>query len=255
MPDASPIAHPGAALPPHPELSSYYRGEAGKGAFLREIFDTTADEYDRVENVLALGSGRWYRRTALRRAGLSAGMKVLDVAMGTGLVAREAMTLVGPAGRVIGVDPSPGMLAQARAALDATAVVGVGQSIPFADESFDFVSMGYALRHLPDLRVAFGEFFRVLKPGGRACVLEISRPSGPVGRAMMGMYFRAVLPALGRVMRTKARTRYLWTYYWETIDRCVPPDVVLSALRDAGFARAERNVSLGMFSEFVAVKG
>jgi demethylmenaquinone methyltransferase / 2-methoxy-6-polyprenyl-1,4-benzoquinol methylase len=259
MPDASPAAR-SVALPPHPELSSYYRGDAGKGAFLREIFDTTADEYDRVENVLALGSGRWYRRTALKRAGLSNGMKVLDVAMGTGLVAREAMTLVGPTGRVIGVDPSPGMLGQARAALGggangATAVVGVGQSIPFADESFDFVSMGYALRHLPDLRTAFAEFHRVLKPGGKACVLEISRPSGRVGRAAMGMYFRAVLPALGRVMRTKARTRYLWTYYWETIDQCVPPDVVLTALREAGFAKAERNVSLGMFSEFVATKG
>src|SRR5207244_1214410 len=76
-----------AALPPHPELSTYYRGARAKTAFLRQIFDDTAQDYDRVEGLLALGSGRWYRRQALRRAGLQTGMRVLDVATGTGLVA------------------------------------------------------------------------------------------------------------------------------------------------------------------------
>ncbi len=114
-------------LPPHPELSAYYRGARGKRTFLRQIFDETAHDYDRVERVLALGSGRWYRRQALRRAGLAGGMRVLDVATGTGLVAREAMGVVGAAGNVIGVDPSVGMLRQARASLNLRAVLGVGR--------------------------------------------------------------------------------------------------------------------------------
>jgi demethylmenaquinone methyltransferase/2-methoxy-6-polyprenyl-1,4-benzoquinol methylase len=242
------------ALPPHPELSAYYRGEAGKGAFLRDIFDETACDYDCVEGVLALGSGRWYRRQALLRAKLAPGMKVLDVAMGTGLVAREAMGIVGKAGRVVGVDPSVGMLRQARAAIRASAVVGVGQSIPFAEGSFDFISMGYALRHLPDLRPAFSEFHRVLRPGGRVCILEISRPAGRVGRQLMSAYFRLLLPSLSRILDTRPKTRHLWKYYWETIDQCVAPQRVLDALADAGFTMPKRNLSLGMFSEFVAIK-
>jgi len=241
-------------LPPHPELSAYYGQSCGKGAYLKKIFDETADDYDRVECILSFGSGRWYRRQALVRAGLGGGMKMLDVAMGTGLVAREAMRLVGPTGKVIGVDPSAGMLKQARAALNATAVVGVGQSIPFADGAFDFVSMGYALRHLPDLHPAFCEFHRVLKPGGRVCILEISRPTGRISRMAMAVYFRAVLPVLARLVRTKPATRELWIYYWDTIDQCVPPETVLAALQQAGFATVKRTRQLGIFSEFVAMK-
>src|SRR4051812_11244286 len=79
----------GLMLAPHPTLPEYYESEATKRAFVRGIFDETAGDYDRVERVMALGTGPWYRRQALKRAGLVGGMKVLDVATGTGLVARE----------------------------------------------------------------------------------------------------------------------------------------------------------------------
>src|SRR5262245_14649409 len=95
---------------PHPPLEGYYRGEDGRRAFVRRIFDDTAGDYDRIERVMALGSGRWYRRRALVRAGLAHEMEVLDVAVGTGLVAREAVAVVGNPRRVVGVDPSLGML-------------------------------------------------------------------------------------------------------------------------------------------------
>src|SRR5215203_4263367 len=180
-----PIAAP---LRPHPELPEYYGPAKHKGEFLRDIFNETAPDYDRVERVLALGSGRWYRRQALRRAGVVNGMKLLDVATGTGLVAREAIALVGSSGQVIGVDPSFGMIAQAQALVGLTPVLGVGESLPFADRHFDFISMGYALRHLPDLRAAFAEFHRVLKPGGRLCMLEISRPAGKFQTALLSGY-------------------------------------------------------------------
>ena len=242
-------------LRPHPTLVEYYRDDAAKRPFLREIFDATAGDYDRVERALALGSGPWYRRRALRRAGLSGGMRVLDVAMGTGLVAREAATLAGDPTLVLGVDPSLGMLGQARQNLpQIPAILGVGESLPVADASVDFVSMGYALRHLPDLRTTFGEFARVLKPGGRVCILEISRPAGQAGRAVLGIYFRAVLPVLARVVGSSGKTRELWKYYWKTIDLCVPPEQVKAALRDAGFTDVERRVDLGIFSAFVGVR-
>ena len=239
-------------LPPHGELSAYYRGARGKRAFLTRIFNETAADYDGVESALALGSGRWYRRQALRRAGLSAGMKALDVAMGTGLVAREALNLVGPGGRVVGVDPSIGMVAQAdelgRAGLKA--VLGQGEALPIASERFDFVSMGYALRHLSDLRVTFAEFYRVLKPGGRICILEITRPRGALAHWMFEAYFRCLLPAISRCLETEPRTRTLWHYYWETMEACVAPTVVIDALKQAGFTDVRRHVSLGLFSEY-----
>jgi demethylmenaquinone methyltransferase/2-methoxy-6-polyprenyl-1,4-benzoquinol methylase len=245
----------GDALVPHPDLPAYYRGAERKRTFLREIFDQTAGDYDRVERVLALGSGRWYRRQALVRAGLSSGMRVLDVAAGTGLVAREALQLVGAGGRVLGVDPSEQMLRHAHDMPGAfSAVLGRGESLPIGDRCVDFVSMGYALRHLPDLNKAFSEFHRVLRPGGKVCILEITRPSGWIRRQLLQAYFHGVLPLASRVMNASAATRRLWQYYWETIDQCVAPTIVLGALSSAGFTQVGRATSLGIFSEYTATK-
>jgi demethylmenaquinone methyltransferase/2-methoxy-6-polyprenyl-1,4-benzoquinol methylase len=243
-----------APIQPHPELRTYYGPASGKREFLREIFDATAGDYDRVERILALGSGRWYRRQALRRAGLSRGMHVLDVATGTGLVAREAIEIVGDDRFVVGIDPSIGMISQARSLDRLLPVLGVGESLPFDDGHFDFISMGYALRHLPDLRQAFAEYHRVLKPGGRACIMEISRPEGRLKNRLLGAYFQLVLPTLARLVEASRDTHRLWQYYWETIDQCVAPEIVLNAMRDVGFVDVKRNVSLGIFSEYVGAK-
>src|SRR5882724_11282587 len=116
------------SIAPHPALPRYYAvgdGGAGKRSFVRKIFNQTAGDYDRVERLMAIGSGSWYRRQALRRAGLARGMRVLDVAIGTGLVAREEVRITGEAKLVLGVDPSIGMISQARRRLPVQAVLGV----------------------------------------------------------------------------------------------------------------------------------
>ena len=171
-----PAGQPGDKLAPHPTLGRYYRGPGHKRSFVRRIFDESAAHYDQVERMMAFGTGPWYRRQALARAGLGPGMKCLDVAVGTGLVAREAVTLVGDPAAVTGLDPSPGMLAQAAKAVRIALVVGRAEGLPFEDRSFDFVSMGYALRHVSDVAVTMREFVRVLRPGGTLCLLEITRP-------------------------------------------------------------------------------
>jgi demethylmenaquinone methyltransferase/2-methoxy-6-polyprenyl-1,4-benzoquinol methylase len=239
-------------LAPHPEIREFYGCAREKHAFLREIFNQTAPDYDRIEHLMALGSGRWYRRRALRRAGVTQGSKLLDVATGTGLVAREALDLVGPGGLVIGVDPSIGMIGQARSLSGLIPLLGIGEALPLADQQFDFVSMGYALRHLPDLRAAFNEFYRVLKPGGRLCVLEITRPAGKVQTRILAGYFQLLLPIFARLLEASSQTHRLWKYYWDTIDQCVPPGVVMQAITDAGFKHVRRDVSLGVFSEYTA---
>lgn len=237
---------------PHPPLESYYRGEEGRRSYVRRIFDETGDDYDRIERVMAFGSGAWYRRRGLRRAGLDRGMLALDVAVGTGLVAREAASIVGDPGRVVGVDPSVGMMRAATRPHGVAVVQGVAEALPFAGGRFDFLSMGFALRHVHDLSVAFSEFARVLKPGGRLCVLEITPPSGRIPRLLVRAYMRGLVPVVAAVFGRRRESAELWRYYWDTIEACVPPQRVLDLLRDAGFDEPRRYVEVGVFSEYTA---
>ena len=114
--------------------------------------------------------------------------------------------------------------------------------------------MGYALRHVDDLGSAFTEFRRVLKPGGRVCILEITSPDSRVGRLLMSAYMRVISGVFCRIGGRSARTTELWRYYWDTIDRCVRPQTVVDALRTAGFQDVQRIVPLGMFSEYTGTK-
>src|SRR5262249_35082897 len=158
----------------------------GMRAGVQELFDEAASDYDRVESLMAFGSGPRYRRDALVRAGLLAGMRVLDVAVGTGLVAREARRVVGPRGAVVGIGVSAGMLARAAASVPVGLVQARSEQLAFRGGAFHFVSLGYALRHL-DQPQAFAEMLRVLRPGGIACVLEISAPTTAILRRALGV--------------------------------------------------------------------
>jgi demethylmenaquinone methyltransferase/2-methoxy-6-polyprenyl-1,4-benzoquinol methylase len=234
-------------------LTQYYHDEEEHQRFLRQMFDGTAGDYDRVERMLAFGTGPWYRRQALRRAGLAPGMHVLDVGTGTGLLAREALALCAPGGSVTGVDPSAGMMAQARLA-DVALLQGRAEELPCGNATADFVSMGYALRHLSDVDRALAEFFRVLRPGGRLAMLEITKPQGRMATLALKGYMRAWVPMAARLVTRSTDTAVLWRYYWDTIEACIPPTQVLQAMRRAGFAQVDRHVELGIFSEYTARK-
>lgn len=239
---------------PHPPLKDYYGREADRNGWLRQLFDQTAGDYDRVERAMALGSGSWYRRRALSRAGLRAGMRVIDVGVGTGLTAREAARLVGSSGGVTGVDPSAGMMASAVLPTSVELVLGTAEALPLPAASADFVSMGYALRHVADLSKAFQEFSRVLRPGGKVCVLEITSPAGRIRRGLLRAYMRGLVPFLARYIARHRDVPKLMRYYWDTIEACASPVVIMGALREAGFVDVERTVSLGIFSEYHARK-
>lgn len=152
------------------------------------MFDRTAGYYDRVKQLLSFGSGSWYRRRLPTRAGLHPGMKVLDVAIGTGLVARQALAVTGDPQSVVGLDVSAGMLAEVGRLLNLPLIQGLMEQLPVADESFDFVSMGYALRHVVDLNATFREFHQVLRPGGTLVILEITPPTQPFKCATLKLY-------------------------------------------------------------------
>ena len=237
------------ALPPHPPLQQYYPTAEGREEFVRQIFDDTAEWYDTIIGMLSFGSGNRYRFQALERAGLDAQTKLLDCATGTGVVARAALRVTQ---NVVGLDPSIGMLTAGRRVAKFDEVQARAESLPFADESFDLLTVGYALRHFADLRATFSEYRRVLKPGGKVLILEITPPRTKFGRAMLAFYLGRIIPLLTRLRTRNAGAAKLFRYFWDTIDACVPPESILAALRDAGFTNAKRHIELGVFSEYTA---
>lgn len=245
---------PGARSAPHPVLTKYYASEGERRPFVGALFDNAAEHYDWVCALMSFGSGQYYRRMVLVRSGLRAGMKLLDVATGTGLVARAAGQILPEPGAVVGLDPSGGMLRQARQTLSIPLVQGTVEELPFAHDHFDFLSMGYALRHMADLGVAFRECLRVLRPGGRVLILEITPPGSPIARRIFRAYFENVLPRVARLTTGGAKAELLMKYYWDTIAECVPPDTILGVLKSSGFTGVERRVRGGLLSEYVGLK-
>ncbi|MBI3885571.1 MAG: class I SAM-dependent methyltransferase [Opitutae bacterium] len=241
-------------MTPHPTLAKHYASAAEKPAFVNQLFDAGAPHYDLVVDWGFLRSGAHYRRTTQLKHGLKPGDCLLDVACGTGLVAVEAAKILGTAANITCLDPSAGMLAVARTKLDARFVQGRAEALPFPDNSFDFLTMGYALRHVTDLETTFREYRRVLKPGGKLLILEVTKPAGGFAGVLFRIYFGRLYPALAQLFTRSREARAMMRYYWETMDACVPPAAVLEALRAAGLAAVRRDTALGLFSEYVGVK-
>ncbi|HJQ38178.1 MAG TPA: class I SAM-dependent methyltransferase [Thermoanaerobaculia bacterium] len=230
---------------PHPPLSKYYDDPSRREEYVREIFDETAPWYDWAVRFMSFGSGHWYRREALKRAGLKPGMRLLDLATGTGVVARAAEEITND---IVGVDPSIGMLVSG--VMQSPKVQGAAERIPVRASSFDAVSIGFALRHFADLRGAFEECHRALRPGGRILILEITAPERRIPRALLGLYMGTIVPAAMRIRSRNARAAEMLRYYWDTTRDCVRPDVIMDALRAAGFTDVKRRVEMGIFSEY-----
>jgi demethylmenaquinone methyltransferase/2-methoxy-6-polyprenyl-1,4-benzoquinol methylase len=243
-----------AGMPPHPTLTAYYKSPEERQAVVNGLFDDSAQYYDWICSVMSAGTGSRYRREVLQKAGLVPGMRLLDVATGTGLVAREAMALLGTSRGVIGVDPSAGMLKECRKAVPGPLVQGVAEALPFRDGQFDMLSMGYALRHVPDLDQTFGEYLRVIKRGGRVVIMEITRPGSRLGVFVLRILLKYLLPLVTRLGTRSARAQKLMRYYWDTIVRCVPPEIVLEALRRAGFENVTRQRFGPVLTEYVGTR-
>jgi len=239
---------------PHPTLERYFHSEEERPEAVRHLFDDGAASYEWICRVMSFGTGEWYRGRVLREAGLREGSRLLDVATGTGIVLRSGHAICGPTGRAIGLDPSPGMLAECGASCDAPLVRAFGERLPFADASFDMVSMGYALRHVADLRALFAEYHRVLVPGGRVVVLELTQPQNAAARWLNKVYMRSIVPRMAAVGSNGKAARVMMEYFWDTIEQCVPPETILKALRDSGLSDCRRRVTGAVLSEYLARK-
>ena len=241
-------------MAPHPVLSDYYQNEDARRTKVDAMFDSSAKHYDWICDVMSFGSGRWYRKDALKRAGLTQGMKHLDVGAGTGVVSLIGQELVGEEGLVVALDPSTGMLTEAVSEGVKRATLGLGEKLPFPDNTFDILTMGYALRHVADLQETFEEYLRVLKPGGKILLLEITRPANKLMLFCLKTYMKGVIPILTRLFRRSADAQELMRYYWDTIEYCVPPESIVNALKSQGGQAVDRYVVMGIFSEYTALK-
>lgn len=200
------------------------------------MFDRIAPWYDIMNTVITAGMDRRWRRDAIAAAGIGRGMRVLDVATGTGKLAAAAARATGRGGEVIGLDPSRPMLARARkvrardGGAQLTWVQADGMALPFGDRTFDAVTIGFGLRNLPDPAAGLREMARVAAPGGRVVVLEIAEPPGGPARLLFRTWFRRVVPRLGRLVGRGQEYAYLP----RSLDRYPPPSRVAQLMADAG---------------------
>ncbi len=246
--------HERSVSPPPALIAGYYADPAARLSHARDLFNRTARLYDPVNRLFSLGSGAWYRRRCLRQAGLRPGFRVVDVAVGTGLLAHEVLALTGDCRAIIGIDVSEAMLAVAQKNLGIPLVQGAAEALPLADDIADFVTMGYALRHVADLAATFREARRVLRLKGTLLLLEISTPRRWLTRILASGYIGSLVPLLSRLMTRDPRARALLRYHWETIMSSAPPETIMQAIRDSGFRDVECRTELDLFRCYIGRK-
>ena len=233
-----------------PIIASYYSDPARRLALMRDLFNGTAPYYDPINRWFSFGTGAWYRRTCLKRAGLGAGHQVVDVAIGTGLLAREALAITGDPRAIIGVDVSEKMLAVAKKKLGIALVQGAAEALPIADQSTDFVTMGYALRHFADIEAAFREAHRVLRSNGTLLLLEFSNPRKRLPRLLASAFIGGVAPLVSIMTTGNRRAHKLMRYHWKSILNCPAPEVVIDTMARAGFRAIECDAELDLFRAY-----
>src|SRR3954469_13625181 len=166
---------------------------------VQAMFDRIAGVYDRMNSVMTAGLHHRWRARAADMAALSPGGRVLDVATGTGDLAIELSRRVGPGGEVTGSDFSERMLALARQkAPELRFEHGNALSLPYDDDSFDAATVGFGARNFSDLPQGLREMARVVRPGGRVVILEITAPTRPPLSWFFGLWFDRIVPLLGR---------------------------------------------------------
>lgn len=232
---------------------------AEQRAAIERMFSAIAPRYDMLNRLLSAGRDRVWRREAVRAARLPAEGQLLDVCTGTADVALEAAGQY-PAARILGVDFSGPMIELGRRKVVMKGVadrvhlsVAPAETLPFPDATFDAATVAFGLRNVPDRHQALVEMHRVLRPGGRAVVLEFTTPPGWLFRKIYLWYFRRVLPLVGGWI-SGHRTAY--AYLPASVGEFPSPDGVAAWLQEVGFQKVSyRLMTFGIVAIHVGIKG
>jgi demethylmenaquinone methyltransferase/2-methoxy-6-polyprenyl-1,4-benzoquinol methylase len=213
-----------------------------KARRVRSVFASVAGKYDVMNDLMSFGVHRLWKHFTLSLTGLRPGRHALDVAGGTGDLAAGMLRQVGKQGRVVLSDVNSAMLAIGRDRLldkgfaaNFDCVVADAERLPFADRSFDCITIGFGLRNVTDKTAALRSMYRVLKPGGQLLVLEFSTPVAPGLKPIYDAYSFNVLPVLGQLVAHDAAS---YRYLAESIRMHPDQETLLGMLRSAGFAQA-----------------
>lgn len=217
---------------------------------IRKVFNAVAPRYDLMNDFMSFGIHRLWKRSLARYAGAGAGQVIVDLAGGTGDVAR---LLAAPDRTLVILDPSLAMMqAGERKGLDCINLLGgKGEALPFADSSVDTLTVAFGIRNMTDMDQALAEIHRVLKPGGRCLCLEFSRPLAPI-RPFYNLYSFLIIPRLGAWV---ARQPDAYTYLVESIRRFPDREEMKLQMERSGFEKVHyRNYSLGIACLHIATK-
>jgi demethylmenaquinone methyltransferase/2-methoxy-6-polyprenyl-1,4-benzoquinol methylase len=202
---------------------------------VRAMFDRIAGLYDRMNTVMSAGLHHQWRRRAAELAALAPGARALDVATGTGDLAIELAARVGDQGEVVAVDFSERMLELATAKANGMPIrflLGNALALPFQDAEFDAATVGFGARNFSDLDQGLQEMVRVVRPGGRVVVLEITTPRKLPLSTFFGLWFDHAVPALGRV----AGDARAYSYLPSSVRRFPPAEELAGAMWRCGLS-------------------
>ena len=213
-----------------------------KTRHVRQVFDSVADNYDLMNDLMSFGIHRLWKRFAINMAALKPGQQVLDLAGGTGDLTRLMAPTVGPSGHIVLSDINAAMLENGRRRLldkgisgNVTFALANAEQLPFPDNGFDLVTMAFGLRNVTDKQRALHAIFRTLKPGGRLLVLEFSKPVAALKPAY-DFYSFKLLPKLGHLI---ARDAPSYRYLAESIRMHPDQPTLLAMMEQAGFERCD----------------
>lgn len=221
------------------------RGDERFAGEVNTMFDRISGVYDRMNRVMTAGLDRTWRSRAADRAALEPGQHALDLCCGTGDLAFELADRVGPGGEVVGADFSNPMLDLARQKTGIRSGVRFewadALALPYDDESFDAVTIAFGARNLADLDLGLSEMKRVLKPGGRLVILEITQPSRQPLKSFFGLWFDRAVPILGKAAGDPAAYEYLP----ESVRSFPTADRLAEKMADSGFSDVRWTVMAG----------
>jgi demethylmenaquinone methyltransferase/2-methoxy-6-polyprenyl-1,4-benzoquinol methylase len=214
-----------------------------KAGRVRQVFDSVASRYDVMNDLMSLGVHRLWKRHTVEMAGVRRGQRVLDLASGTGDLAARFSGIVGDDGLVVMSDINAAMLEQGRERLTDKGRVGNlhyalinAERLPFPADTFDCVTIGFGLRNVTHKEWALAEMQRVLRPGGRALILEFSHPTTRLLGRAYDLYSFSVLPGLGRLIANDPDS---YRYLAESIRMHPDQETLLGMMEDAGFERCD----------------